>query len=600
MFHHLLQPRYLFAIFLLAGLYTARVAALPEGPDVRFGNARFDLQASGVLDITNSTKAIIDWQAFSTRRGDVVRFIQPGSSSSVLNRVTGQDPSSLLGQITSNGRVYLINPNGIVFGEGSVVDTRGFLASTLAISPRDFMRNDFLFVQQGQGQIKNQGLIQARADGNVILLAPQIENQGQILTESGRILLATGEKLTLSSLDDPEIRFEIQAASHQVINLGELRTGGAVEVFTGSLINRGSMEAQGVSRDQQGRIVLSAQHDLTLSADSRLTVTSPGGGPLRLESLDGTIRVGGSITVGDGKAGDNGSVKVTGHAIGLEDAVIASENWQLSTPQASLLSGATEAQARLLPLKLALSAEGELTQGRPLQVGQLTFQRQARVDLGDVDNRIGQLSGTVDRIRLNNRSDGVTAVFRVEGLQAKSDIDIDNRGAMAVQGPVISREAGVTLQTRSPLTLAGTLAARDDLTVAAGDGTAFDDRLRFEPGTSLSSSRGNIDLVFRGELEGTQPALKAPHGLIRFNGQTSEPSTDPVPPLDTSNPQTVRVVQEAGFTQNSQVVVLTQQASSAPTGEDENDPRSERTLRTLPAPENTSGITRSRAIPVCR
>jgi|GEM_PF-4596998 len=607
MSHHFPRLNALVVLSVLAGLATPRVEALPEGPVVRFGNARFDNPAAGVLDITNSTKAIIDWQDFSTRRADVVRFIQPGSSSAVLNRVTGSNPSTLLGQMTSNGRVYLINPNGIVFGEGSSVDTRGFLASTLVISPRDFMRNDFLFVQQGQGGIKNQGVIQARADGNVILLAPQIENQGKIITESGRIVLAAGEKLTLASLEEPEVRFEIQSASQQVIQLGELRAGGAVELFTGSLINQGVVEARAVSQDQQGRIVLSARNDLSLATDSRLVATGPAGGGLRLESLDGTVRVGGSLTVGDSEAGDKGVVDMSGRAIDWEQAVIATENWNLATPQVRVQARMVESSARSLPQKLVLSAGGELTQGSPLQVGQLTFQGQARVELDHADNRIGQLGGSVDRIRLNNRSDGVSQAFRVEGLQANADLHIDNRGIMAVRGPVISREAGITLQTRSPLTLDGRFAARNDLTVAAGDGTALDDRLRFEPNTSLTSSQGNIDLVFRGVLQGVQPGLNAPQGSIRFNGRVSGPSTDPtdpVPPLDPTAPQTAGVLQTVSFNQNSQVVVLTQQAPGAgaatDTGEMSNEPRLRHPGRTPSGGADSSGKTPARTAPVCR
>jgi len=326
---HFLRKPCLTALLLATALNAIRVEALPESPDVTFGNARFDVQAPGGLAITASPKTIIQWQDFSIRPNESVRFVQQGANSAVLNRVTGQNPSELLGQLHSNGRVYLINPNGILLGEGAVVDTRGFLAATLAISDQDFMRNHFVFTRQGDGQIRHQGLIQIRGDGSVILLADRIENRGSIQTESGQIVLAAGEKLTLSSLESPEIRFEIQSATQQVVNLGELRAGGggAASLFAGTLAQQGRIEALSASRDAEGRIVLSARNDLTLTEDARLLASGSAGGRIHLESQQGTARIGGTLTATH--------VDLTGDRIET-DAVIASNAWQLSNERGAL------------------------------------------------------------------------------------------------------------------------------------------------------------------------------------------------------------------------------------------------------------------------
>ena len=69
----------------------------------------------------------------------VVRFAQPGASSIVLNRVVGQDPSQIFGSLSSNGQVFLLNPNGILFGAGAQVSVGGRVASTLNMSDQDFM-----------------------------------------------------------------------------------------------------------------------------------------------------------------------------------------------------------------------------------------------------------------------------------------------------------------------------------------------------------------------------------------------------------------------------------------------------------------------------
>ena len=91
-----------------------------------------------VLNVTNSPGAIINWQGFSIGVNEITRFIQQSASSTVLNRVTGVDPSIILGTLQSNGRVFLINPNGVVFGVGSKVDVSGLVASSLNLSNADF------------------------------------------------------------------------------------------------------------------------------------------------------------------------------------------------------------------------------------------------------------------------------------------------------------------------------------------------------------------------------------------------------------------------------------------------------------------------------
>ena len=88
--------------------------------------------------MTNTPGAIINWQQFSIQKDEVTRFLQQNASSAVLNRVTTQNPSVILGSLTSNGRVFLINPNGIAFGQGAVINVAGLAASTLNISDADW------------------------------------------------------------------------------------------------------------------------------------------------------------------------------------------------------------------------------------------------------------------------------------------------------------------------------------------------------------------------------------------------------------------------------------------------------------------------------
>jgi len=158
--------------------YPLLVHANPNGPQVVAGSAVFN-QAGKTLNITNSPGAIINWQGFSIAADEVTRFIQSGANSAVLNRVIGSGASNILGQLLSNGRVFLINPNGVFFGAGAVVDVAGLTVSTLGLSDADFLAGKFKFTDQiGAGRIVNQGAIQTAAGGQVYLVAPNVENHG--------------------------------------------------------------------------------------------------------------------------------------------------------------------------------------------------------------------------------------------------------------------------------------------------------------------------------------------------------------------------------------------------------------------------------------
>ena len=124
------------------------VEATPRDPEIVQGTASF-IEAGAHLDIHNSNGAIINWQDFSIAQNESVRFIQESAVSSVLNRVVSGIPSEILGSLDSNGRVFLINPNGIVIGEGARIDTAGLVASTLNISNEDFSNQELRFTGDG-------------------------------------------------------------------------------------------------------------------------------------------------------------------------------------------------------------------------------------------------------------------------------------------------------------------------------------------------------------------------------------------------------------------------------------------------------------------
>ncbi len=176
----------------------AQVHALPSGGEVSAGQAAIS-QSGARMTIHQATpKAAIDWQGFSIGAQETVQFVQPGAAAIALNRVLGQDPSLILGRLDANGQVFLLNPNGVLFGHGAQVNVGGIVASTLSLSNEDFLAGRYRFGGAGGGTVVNRGAITAADGGYVALLGPRVSNEGVITARLGTVALAAGEQTTLT------------------------------------------------------------------------------------------------------------------------------------------------------------------------------------------------------------------------------------------------------------------------------------------------------------------------------------------------------------------------------------------------------------------
>ena len=301
-------------------LYPSISSANPNGHQVINGQVQFN-QTANRLTITNSPNAIINWQNFNIKQNETTRFIQQNSQSAVLNRVIGQNPSQIMGQLISNGRVLVINPNGIVFGVNSIIDTQGIIASTLSLSNDDFRNGNYHFTAgSGAGNIRNEGIIRTGKDGNIILIAPHIENSGIISTEGGKVILAAGQELTITSLDSPDIQYQVKAPDNEVLNLGKVLTeGGAISLFGGTITHSGELNANSVQIDAQGNIQLVATQDITLTEESMTTANSSTGdaGTIKIESQQGTTSLSGTVQAQAQNESKGGSIQLLGEQVGL-------------------------------------------------------------------------------------------------------------------------------------------------------------------------------------------------------------------------------------------------------------------------------------------
>lgn len=313
------RPRLkLIAVLIATALGVSPAWANPSNPTVVHGSASFN-QAGNTLTVTNTPNAIINWNSFSIGQNEITRFVQQSNASAVLNRVTGQDPSQILGQLQSNGQVFLINPNGVLFGQGARVDVAGLVASSLDISNEDFLAGRLKFAGKGnEGAVKNGGNITTSSGGQVILIAPDVENSGIIVSPEGEVILAAGHSVELAHTDNPALRVAITALAGKAVNLGQIMAaGGKVGMYAGAvqqsgLISASSAEAKG------GRIFLKGSQSTRLDAGSVTEADGATGGGSVLALSDGRTEVHGNITANGG----NGFVETSAPEIDLTGAVV--------------------------------------------------------------------------------------------------------------------------------------------------------------------------------------------------------------------------------------------------------------------------------------
>lgn len=309
----------IFAVWISFCLTLSQLHANPSGGVVTNGSASFNQQGS-TLNITNSPGTIIDWQKFSIESNETTRFVQQSVDSSVLNRVVGQDPSKILGTLQSNGRVFIINPNGILFGQNSIVDVNGLVASSLNMSNSDFLAQQLNFSGDGSnGSINNQGAITTAEGGFVYLIAPNIENHGVITSPKGEVILAAGHSVQLVSSDNPDLRVSLTAPEGEALNVGDIITrGGKTSIYASIINQQGKVSADSAVVGENGAIFFKATKRTTLSSTSVTTANGVEGGNVTIKTTQGLTEVSGTVsaTASNGQGGD---VLILGEHVGILD-----------------------------------------------------------------------------------------------------------------------------------------------------------------------------------------------------------------------------------------------------------------------------------------
>lgn len=382
--------------------------ALPELDRVALGDPLSFRPEGQHLEVTlGRSRTALDWKSFSIAGDETVRFTLPSAASAVLNRVTGKAPSEIFGRLESNGTVYLINPQGIVFGRGSVVDVGSLIASTHPVSTEDFLeQRELLFCSDSEASIVNLGTLQTRS-GSLVLMAAKIVNEGTLSASLHQVALATGQKIRLRFQEYPLLSIEVGGSggmehtgviSAKAVQLRAESNPGSLGICLKGVVEANRIENEGGEiylrakgpveiaetahlSAREGRISLAVHSQRALMQKGTLDVSGERGGNIRIQT-DQLYQAGSLLAKGKHQGGNislrTNAYIATSQAIMDTSSPYLAGSIQIATPVSYFSSGTYRANGdkggsisidsnRVYFAAATLSAEGK-TQGGEIAI----------------------------------------------------------------------------------------------------------------------------------------------------------------------------------------------------------------------------------------
>jgi filamentous hemagglutinin family protein len=310
-------------------LFVSPAAANPAAGAVATGSASIAVSSSNKTQINQTSEdVVIDWSSFNVGAGQTTQFVQPNLQAIAVNRIGGNAPSQILGTLDANGRIVLINGNGMLFGKGSQVNVGSLIATSTGGSDANLLSGKFTRAGNQNASIVNQGRINASRGGLVALVAPNVTNAGTVNARFGTVALGGANKFSVDFTGDGLVSFAAQGAGPtSVTNTGVLAganislTARAAEgVATGVVNVSGTIVAQ-TAHDAGGTIVLDAGGGGEVSVSNAKLYASGanGGGDITLGganessvAIDST-----SIIRASGKSGNGGKIETSGDTVSI-------------------------------------------------------------------------------------------------------------------------------------------------------------------------------------------------------------------------------------------------------------------------------------------
>ncbi|MBI9077855.1 MAG: filamentous hemagglutinin N-terminal domain-containing protein, partial [Desulfatibacillum sp.] len=232
------------------GISLGGTLVLVSAAPMAFAGQGFTVDVNGNTTTYNQTDQNVYNRVdnYNIAADELHKYNQPNSDAIFVQRVIGQDPSSILGSLVANGQVWIMNASGVLLGADSVVNTAGFMATSLVMEEDDFFAGNYTLNQQGNGgYVINNGTILVKEGGYAVLAGASVVNNGRIQADLGQVVLASGTQATLDFNGDGLVNFALGDGKAAQI------TGPDGEALTTAVLNTGQVRANG------GRILMTAQ-----------------------------------------------------------------------------------------------------------------------------------------------------------------------------------------------------------------------------------------------------------------------------------------------------------------------------------------------------
>lgn len=433
------------------------------GPKVEFRDEQGQLKSVSMKLVQTSRSGIYNWSSFDL--GSAATFeidMLAGAGSSALNRVVGSTKlSEIHGKLKSNGNVFLINPNGVLFGNGAQVNVQGLVASTLDVSDEVFLNglstintNDATFRWQ---DLSDEGLvtfdhpdnyvlvdqgatITTPAGGRVWLMARKVENRGTVSVEGGQAALLGGEAVYIKTPDQepaiyasevnpnlPVLRgflFEVDNAKGEVHNLGQILTErGNTTLMAHTVRHSGRIRAT-TSAQENGSVFLLARSgvgegdtaraqsagSLTLGAGSRVEIT-----PDNAQKASGSVQT------------TMSRIELNGQTIVMEGVRDGLAGAQVQAPAATV-----NVRAEASPNYQPLGATNPAYQGTAPAEGRFVMGSGAVIDVSGTTDTVASVARHFVTTELIRNGDLASNPFLKEGALLNTKVTYDTRSAPAV------------------------------------------------------------------------------------------------------------------------------------------------------------------------
>jgi len=287
--------------------------ALPTGASVVSGSATVSQSGNAMVINQTSNTMVANWNSFNIGRDASVTFQQPSRSSVAINRIQSAEPTQVQGQLNANGQVVLVNPNGVIFANGSRVDVGSLIASTRDVTTTETASGTtYQFSGTSSGQIDQAGQVRTADGGYVVMVAPQITNSGSIqVAGRGSVAMLAGNQVRVQVAGNSLVGYRIEqgALNAAVTNTGEVTSQGgtitlsarSLDALTSSVVNQRGIVRASSFNGAGGKVILDADRvELAAGSETSATGTTDGG---RVEILAKTATIQGSIDVSGASRG---------------------------------------------------------------------------------------------------------------------------------------------------------------------------------------------------------------------------------------------------------------------------------------------------------